>query len=579
MNTNTETQFQKIEAGEKSIADIFSDKYSFSIPPYQRPYAWELPQVTALLDDLKEAMKEGSGTQDLYFLGSIVLVKKPNSANARVIDGQQRLTTLTILLSVLRDLTEDLEDKSSRDKYIIQKGDRDRKITDEFRLKLRPKDQLFFQNSVQTLDATNQMPDLDGFEGSKARIVENASTLRDILNEMTEDERDNLISYLLNNCFLVVVSVPSDQAARRIFTVLNARGMDLTATDILKADLLQRASEEREVDLSSLWEDIERALDRKLFSDLFTHIRMIYQREKPRSSLEEGFPQYVTPFTQGPETFISQTLVPFADALLLIENGSEKIAKNFDQKTSDLINSLARLDNKDWVPPLLLALKLKADGEELDIPTLVKKLERLAYFLFVTRTDVNGRIHRYADVMHDISPETGHMPKTSGLEIDQSEAFEFFDALDGPIYRLSRVVKPILLRLDQSLVDGSASYNYPVITVEHVCPQTISLDSEWAKWFSVKSDHDYWLHRIGNLVLLNRRKNSAASNWELKTKKEKYFADGNETPFKLTQQVMRKEKWKPKTIQKRQQKVLRSLAKTWELSEAFDAWNEKAGLA
>ena len=98
MSEEPEVQFARIEAGNKPIADIFSDAYSFSIPPYQRPYAWELPQVTALLDDLMESMKAESGTQDLYFLGSVVLVKKPNSTKARVVDGQQRLTTLTILL-------------------------------------------------------------------------------------------------------------------------------------------------------------------------------------------------------------------------------------------------------------------------------------------------------------------------------------------------------------------------------------------------------------------------------------------------------------------------------------------------
>lgn len=574
MTAEPEVQFARIEAGDKPIAEIFSDAYSFSIPPYQRPYAWELPQVTALLDDLLEAMRAESGTQDLYFLGSVVLVKKPNSAKARVVDGQQRLTTLTILLSVLRDLTEDQDDRASRSKYIMQKGDKDRNIKDELRFKLRTKDQPFFEETVQRLGATAELPDINSFDGSKARIVENATELRKLLQNMTEDERSNLIRYLLNNCFLVVVSVPTDKAARRIFTVLNARGMDLAATDILKADLLQRVGEAREDELSNLWEDIELSLDRKLFSDLFTHIRMIYQREKPRSSLEEGFPLFVPPFKEAPESFISKILVPFSEALLLVEQGSSTIAEKFDPDTSDLVKSLNRLDNKDWVPPLMLAFERHASGAEIDIPQIVKKLERLAYFLFVTRTDVNGRMHRYADAMNEISPQDGHKVKTSGLNLTQSEAFEFFYALNSPIYRLSRVVKPLLLRLDQSLTDASASYNYPVISVEHVCPQTIAPDSQWAEWFSDDEDHDYWLHRLGNLVLLDRRKNSAASNWDLDKKKTKYFAEGNASPFPLTQQVLKRKKWKPKHIESRQEKILVTLADTWDLSKELEAWWE-----
>src|ERR1700760_3860660 len=99
----------KIEAHERTVGDIFSDLYQFEIPPYQRPYAWEEEQARELLIDLLDAMDNGDVSGGLYFLGSIVLVKPPADSRARVIDGQQRLTTMTILLSVLRDLTTDVE--------------------------------------------------------------------------------------------------------------------------------------------------------------------------------------------------------------------------------------------------------------------------------------------------------------------------------------------------------------------------------------------------------------------------------------------------------------------------------------
>jgi uncharacterized protein with ParB-like and HNH nuclease domain len=103
-----------IEAHEQTLARIFSDAYAFEIPPYQRPYAWELEQTRQLLNDLVEEMDSpipGGGT---YFLGSVVLIKPPADPKSQVVDGQQRLTTLTILLSVLRDLTADPEQRSAR---------------------------------------------------------------------------------------------------------------------------------------------------------------------------------------------------------------------------------------------------------------------------------------------------------------------------------------------------------------------------------------------------------------------------------------------------------------------------------
>ena len=291
----TSPVLERIEAAERKIAEVLSDDYSFTIPPYQRPYAWELQQATELLDDLLDALQTNGRSDGFYFLGSIVLVKNPGTPDARVVDGQQRLTTLTILLSIIRDLTEGVERKLTRDKYIKQAANPDLGLPDRLRLQLRPNDQPFFEQTVQRCDSTQSLPHLDGLDGSQARIVENAMYYRNRLMQMTDSERDILVRFILTNCYLVVVEVPTDTAARRIFTVLNARGLDLIATDILKVSLLERAGEVSESELSTRWEEIETALDRDRFNDLFTHIRMIFQREKPRSALEDGFPEFVPP--------------------------------------------------------------------------------------------------------------------------------------------------------------------------------------------------------------------------------------------------------------------------------------------
>ena len=192
--------------------------------------------------------------------------------------------------------------------------------------------------------------------------------------------------------------------------------MDLTATDILKADLLERAGEAREKELSTRWEQVELALDRDRFSDLFTHIRMIFQREKPRSALEVGFPEFVRPFRGDPKEFISGTLEPFAEAFTLAED-RVKFERLFGARTASLLRSLNRLDNKDWVPPLLLRLKQYSANEHVDVPDFIMKLERLAYYLFVTRSDVNARMSRYADVLDQIDPREGRTPRSTGRNL------------------------------------------------------------------------------------------------------------------------------------------------------------------
>ena len=569
----------RIEAAHKEISEVFSKDYAFTIPAYQRPYAWETTQVDELLTDITEAMNPQSKSEGFYFLGSIVLVKKHGSPDARVVDGQQRLTTLTILFSVIRDLTENAEKQAKREKYVKQVADEDEGIQEALRLQLRRQDQAFFEKTIQARGATDNLPSTDGQAGVKARIVQNAATIRRKLEDMGEEQRSGLLRFLLQNCYLVVVEVPTQTAARRIFTVLNARGMDLSATDILKADLLERAGEHKEEHLSQRWEDVEIALERTKFSDLFTHIRMIFEREKPRSALENGFPEHVPTFREDPMGFVDKILEPYADALMLSQDDGQLRAR-FGPKTADLVRSLDRLDNKDWLPPLLLCLRQSNEDKRYDVPEIVFQLERLAYYLFMVRADVNARIARYADVLDALEPaeerraHAGTRERSTGLILTQPETFALFDALDGDVYLATRVVKPIMLRLEQASTDGSANYDYPTISVEHVCPQTLIAGSQWAEWFSTPEEHSTWLHSLGNLVLLNFRKNSSARNYDFEKKKTKYFASGDTSAFTLTNEVRGYKTWKPSDIEERRGVLLQRLASDWQLDDEFEIWWE-----
>jgi uncharacterized protein with ParB-like and HNH nuclease domain len=135
-----------IEASEKPILDIFCDKYLFRIPSYQRPYAWTTEQTSELLVDISTACGETGEVANAspYFLGSIVLIKDPQKPEADVVDGQQRLTTLTILLSVLRDLSAPKIGAAIHN-YICQTGDPIKGTSDVFRLTPRERDADFFR--------------------------------------------------------------------------------------------------------------------------------------------------------------------------------------------------------------------------------------------------------------------------------------------------------------------------------------------------------------------------------------------------------------------------------------------------
>jgi hypothetical protein len=558
-----------IEAHEQNIGQIFSDSYAFEIPPYQRPYAWEKDQAQELLSDLLEAMDNKNSRSDVYFLGSIVLIKSPNDPSSRVIDGQQRLTTLTILLSVLRDLTSNQEVSIERRAYIFQKASADRGTEDRFRLLLRHRDRPFFQKYIQNHGATTNLPDINTLQGSQKRVAENAEYFRGELERLAEDRRNALVAFIIQRCYLVIVAVPTAESARRIFTVLNARGLDLTPTDILKADLLERAGEAREADLADRWEAVEQSLGRERMVELFGHIRMMYERDKPRLALEAGFPKFVEPFGGNADSFIGNILEPIADALRLLDR-SNVIIERFGLEAAKAIRSLERIDNKDWVPPVLFCLWKQLPGGAQSTGRFLIDLERVAYFLFITRAGVNERIERFAAIMDELDPRPTKERPTKGLNLSPLEQNDFLEGIGGSLYEKSRVCKPVMQRLDEALSAGGASYDN-LVSIEHVLPQTVEDGSEWASLFPDEKQRSEWTHRLANLVFLTHRINSRASNWSFEKKKKEYFGsvDGS-SPFPITQGVLQADKWTPEFLADRQQKLVEKLAEIWKVASYPD---------
>ena len=303
---------ETIKASEQNLNTVFSDDYLFEIPVYQRPYAWDTEQVADLLDDLLYAMRRNG--DEPYFLGSIVLIKG-DDANSEVVDGQQRLTTLTMLLCVLRDLA-DGGVKIDLDKYIRQQASVIAGTKEVVRFTLRDLDRDFFYANVQSDSGISSLLKNAPSAGtdSQQRILENAKYLYEELSDLDADERTRLAAFIIQHCYLVVVSTSDMTSAYRIFSVMNDRGLDLSVTDILKAEIigdLQGAIEQR--NYADKWEDIEQELGRDRFGSLFAHIRAVYAKAKQRRALQEEFREYVLKQHTATD-FIDSVLDQYDDA-------------------------------------------------------------------------------------------------------------------------------------------------------------------------------------------------------------------------------------------------------------------------
>ncbi len=560
---------KKISGAEFPLAKIFSSEFDYVIPSYQRPYAWAVDQASELFDDLYDFYS--IEPEEGYFLGSIVLIKEEGKPYSEVIDGQQRLTTLTILLSAITSFfTGDL--RSDFESYIREPGRASQGLKPKPRLSLRDRDREFFSCYVQSLKFEDLLSlDQAMLENESQRNVQsNSQLLLERLEKKFSGDEERLCgfgAFLVQRCFLVAVSTPNQQSAFRVFSVMNSRGLDLQPTDIIKAKLIGKIdSEELKADYNNRWEDMEVELGRSGFNDLFSYIRMIYAKEKAKRALLEEFETHVISKVGSPEVLIKDVLEPFADALDTVKGCSYEASANA-QDVNDYLKWLNKIDNSDWIPSAILFLSQERSNPEY-VLWFFKRLERLAAHMHITARNVNQRIERYAELVKALeSPHDAGSPVLA-VELTEQEKEDMLNAIDGNVYELTaRRRNYLVLRLDSFLSDGGATYEPKVLTLEHVLPQTVDPDkTNWAEFWPSADERKLWVHRLANLVPLNQRRNSAAKNYNFDKKKQAYFGGKSKvSSYILTTQVLHIPSWTPEVVSNRQKMLLSVLNSNWEL--------------
>jgi hypothetical protein len=558
---------KQLDAGEYPLRKIFSSDFEFAIPDYQRPYSWGMEQALQLLDDLESSLDRD--TDEPYFLGSIVLVKEASTPEADVIDGQQRLTTLSILFSVLRDLTENSKLASELGEFVLEPGKIMAGTKAKPRLTLRKRDAKFFRDYIQTEGQITSLHELSGrglATDAQRAIRDNAKALATRIEAWPDWKRQELAAMMGTRTFLVVVSTPDLTSAHRIFSVMNARGLDLTPADIFKSQVIGDIDSDDQPSYADKWEQEEQDLGREGFAELFLHIRMIFAKERARRELLLEFDQQVLKeYLPGKGTqFVDDVLIPYSDAYEHLITQNYPTTEGWE-KVNNWLRRLVQLDNNDWRPPALWALKHHGNDPAY-LNAFLARLEALAASMLIRRVYATPRASRYADLLKEL--EAGQGLASQAFTLDTSERDATRTLLDGPLYLVQAVRKYVLLRLDDKLANQpGVSYQHKMITVEHVLPQNPKSDSDWTKHFS-EEERAHWTHRLANLVLLNRAKNSEAQRFDFDEKKVKYFTGPNGVAtFALTTGVLSEAEWKPQLLERRQNRLIGLLSDEWGLND------------
>jgi len=297
----------KLNIDQRTIGSLFSDKKSdFLIPDYQRPYAWGDKECQTLWDDIftfafpDNDYSKFNSDNDEYFLGPIVSFFNKDSKKLEIIDGQQRLTTLMLLLRAFYEKFGNMKDKNSikTSEYIAKCLWK----TDEFG---EPdKSALKIDSDVATDNDKDEFLEIlrsgkasrTGSNGKEELMKSNYAVNYRFFQEKISlflNEFPSYFSFLptriLNNCILLPIEAESQDTALRIFSTLNDRGLPLSDADIFKAQFYKYFSSLKQKDeFIAKWKDLE-VLCEKIFhpisgtpmDELFT-LYMYYERAKQR---------------------------------------------------------------------------------------------------------------------------------------------------------------------------------------------------------------------------------------------------------------------------------------------------------
>lgn len=578
----------QIDSDKLFVREVFD--WWFRVPDYQRPYVWGVDQVNDLLDDVSQWQILRPDSE--YFFGSIVLQRRNDNGYVEydLLDGQQRLTTCLMAHAVARDLTENDLLKVSCRKTIFQQGNPFDNIPERFRIvyDIRDEVQDFANRFIKTDGGTNDEPGLKEALSSNDLSVRNmASALLEIRRFFTSDGSpylETFFQFFRNKVLMVYVASPNLDDAFRMFTVLNDRGMKLRGSDILKTLNLRALSHNNADDKerrkwARYWEDLEGELGDD-FDVFLSQLRAVLVKDKARLSLLQEFEDNIyAPRVYDKQRKEYQSRPPLLQPGLDTFRFVERYHKHYQQllqgnnyhlddswRFDNLIVLLDQTSQADfWLPPLLRYRDVFGDKRIVDF---LHRLESKFCGDWVTSQTPTDRI----TAMNKITAEIDAVSDNSSLNVDQrivtllaSSVFDYdrdrFRAIlerEGIYSR--RFARYLLFKLDVLYASPDTRLQTPSqMSVEHVLPQTPESNSQWCRDFTL-DERTTWTDRLGNLVLLSRRKNSSQGRLDFPNKKAKYFKNNVEI-FPHSVRVMQVDCWDLDTLKAHHREAIDKLVR------------------
>lgn len=555
------------EARTATLAEILGDPAGLAAPGYQRGYSWTPVHATQLLDDLLIASDDPDHEATSYFLGAVVLMRQPHDDGGQptrsdIVDGLQRLMTVTILLAVLRDIAayEDEDGRTLAAPYVMRTLSAVSSagpIADDVVLMPNASLAAFFRSYVQEAGASATMPADESLPAPAERVLAVREQLMSTLVAETAARRRRLLHFILERCFCAVISTQSIDRAHTIFSVLNDRGQPLARGDILKAQILGAIAPARQAAVADRWSQMEQRLGGSL-EDLLTHVRTAEGRTRSRT-IEDL--RTLIERAGTADAFVEHTLAPYADILETIQRcGTSRSL--VPEKIDRAVRYLDRLQGADWVAPLMVIWRMNG-GDPDWLADQCERLERLSYGMRVLGLGSDKRVQRFKAVI-DAARQNVFDTSQNPIDLTRDEQKLILFNLRALHQRGQAICKLVLLRLNDEIAGAPQRLDPSGFTVEHILPQKPGRNGAWRTWFADAALRERCTHSLGNLILVTREQNERAKNRDFADKMAIFLDDAGNVP-ELTRQLADVSAWTPDTVLEREERLMAILCRLWKL--------------
>lgn len=511
----------------KTISQIFNCDQIYRIPDYQRQYSWSNEQLEELWDDLYEAY-ENVDNNKCYFLGSIVVVK--NGDYLDLVDGQQRLTTLMIMMDVLRknfpNLNEDSEeinfvDLDKINKCILHSGKRSR-----LQLQSDPNYNALFNNKIIKRENYDKLTEPTKKEmkqdNPEYKYLNTAYFFYNKFKSLKREVLNDFVNYIFFKANIIRIICNDESFAIKLFQVLNDTGLDLSNSDLVKAHILSKYDSddiEEKKSFNVEWNKIVTIANNNDFTmdEFIVYYEYFKLKSNPKKQVLDEIKMLVK---NDYAKDIIEEMTEFANKVNFVCNSTDK--------------RILALRYIPWKAYVMTALASAYYVDYPEIDDLLDSMRRFFYISFIsggTLNTIKNTSFKLIEYIIDKKQVDEINRELNSLIKNKRMIKSVYEALDGEVYD-EKFLKPLLLSVDYDIREEGITTFYKIdkdLHMDHILPRAYKKERnhEW-DYIENKEEADMYLNTLGNMALLRYNKNEECENFGFAKKIKIYQGENSE---------------------------------------------------